>query len=417
MTIKNWLRTHTQGHTILQVCVYVLIFMLMVTFIIGHPQALAGWQYWGTLLALAALLVLNLAWAIPDPNRPRKTITAQNWAFLLLSASLILSMVWMSGDFDAAFLLAVLCMQASFKLGVWPGGVIFAAANLAAWSGLLALMGYPASTVAIVQRSLVPGLFFGLVVMTILERYSRQTKRAEALLQDLQAANAALEAARQKETDLAVAEERVRLARDIHDGLGHHLTVLAIQLQAAEKLVTRSPQAAAEAIQVSRAEAQAALEEVRHSVAVMRQSPAERQPLQEALASLAQSFDRHTGIRTRFTCSGDPREISEFARETLYRAVQEGLTNAQKHAQGVQQVAVHLVYVPGALRLSIQDDGQGPIPPEAPRDPPGFGLAGLRERVARLAGSFRGGPAAAGGFEIEICIPLAGGERDPGTAG
>jgi len=77
---------------------------------------------------------------------------------------------------------------------------------------------------------------------------------------------------------LAIAEERMRLARDIHDGLGHHLTVLSIQLQAAEKLVERNPQAAAEALRVSRSEAQAALEEVRHSVGVMRQPPAKASP-------------------------------------------------------------------------------------------------------------------------------------------
>jgi len=78
------------------------------------------------------------------------------------------------------------------------------------------------------------------------------------LLKDLQAANAALRAAHQKEKELAIAEERMRLARDIHDGLGHHLTVLSIQLQAAEKLVERNPQAAAEALRVSRSEASGA---------------------------------------------------------------------------------------------------------------------------------------------------------------
>jgi signal transduction histidine kinase len=261
-------------------------------------------------------------------------------------------------------------------------------------------------------------VLFGVLLMTLLERYSQQTKRAEALLAELQAANAALEAARQQETDLAVAEERVRLARDIHDGLGHHLTVLSIQLQAAEKLAARNPQAAAEAIQACRAEAQAALGEVRHSVAVMRQGFAEYRSLAETLQSLIQNFDRRTGIRTTFECAGEPRELPEAARETLFRAAQEGLTNAQKHAQGAQRVAVRLIYTPYAVRLAILDDGHGPSTDET-HSPAGFGLAGLRERAAQLGGSLQSGPRPApqGGFAIEISIPIGGEAHDPGAAG
>lgn len=414
--VKVWLRTYTQGQLILQGCVYLLIFLVMLTFIIGRPPALAEWQFLGTVLALAALLVLNIAWAIPDPHLPPKRKTLQTWAFLILSAILILGMLWMSAWYDVAYLLAIVCMQASGRLGVWPRGVIFSVVNIAAWSALLPWMGLPAYIVGIVIRALIPGILFGLLLMIVLERFAQQTRRAEALLKELQAANVALEAARQKETQLAVAEERVRLARDIHDGLGHHLTVLSIQLQAAEKLVARNPQAAAEAIQACRSEAQAALGEVRHSVAVMRESPAERPPLTEALAALVESFDRRAGIPTHLDCTGAPYEIPPFARETLYRAVQEGLTNVQKHALDVHAVAVRLAYAGAAVCLSIVDDGRSPIP-AVPPTASGFGLAGLRERVAQLGGSFHGGPGAAGGFTIEIGIPLERSDHDPGAAG
>ena len=235
------------------------------------------------------------------------------------------------------------------------------------------------------------------------------------MLKDLQAANAALKAAHQKEKELAIAEERMRLARDIHDGLGHHLTVLSIQLQAAEKLVERNPQAAAEAMRVSRGEAQAALEEVRRSVGVMRQSPAESQPLVEMIASLVHDFDEHTGLQSDFEHSGTPIELSDFAGQTLFRTVQESLTNIQKHARGVKHIQVKLEYSAEAIRLVVSDDGQQLA--DAPPVQSGYGLKGLRERVDQLGGEFCCGPDSSSGFQVDVSIPLQEVIRDQSSAG
>jgi len=413
--MTNWLKANLQGPLVLQNCVYLIIFLVLVTFIVNHPSDLAEWKFFGTVLALTLLFVLNLVWSVPAASISTQEKKVQAWVFLILSAILLLAVIWMSGQYDAAYLLAVLCIQAGIKQGVWPAGVIFGAANLIAWSGLLAIMGLPAAIIALL-KSVGPGVLFALLLTTLLERYARQTRRAEALLQELQRANAALEMARQKEVDLPVAEERVRLARDIHDGLGHHLTVLSIQLQAASKLADRNPQAVTEAIQVCREEAQAALEEVRHSVGLMRQGPLESRPLPEALAFLAQGFDRHTGIHTTLECSGTYQELPTYARETLYRAAQESLTNVQKHGNNVQRVSVHLRYETGFVRLSVMNDGQRPVPNHSGNQT-GFGLAGIRERVTRLGGALRVEPGARDGFELEICIPVQGGENDPGITG
>jgi signal transduction histidine kinase len=107
------------------------------------------------------------------------------------------------------------------------------------------------------------GLLFTATFSVVVMRYAEQKAHAEALLRELQVANAELAAAREREKELAVAGERLRLARDIHDGLGHHLTALNVQLQAAAKLVGRDPDRAASAIAICREEAQAALDEVR----------------------------------------------------------------------------------------------------------------------------------------------------------
>ena len=234
------------------------------------------------------------------------------------------------------------------------------------------------------------------------------------MLKDLQAANAALKAAHQKEKELAIAEERMRLARDIHDGLGHHLTVLSIQLQAAEKLVERNPQAAAEALRVSRSEAQAALEEVRHSVGVMRQPAEQSRPLVEMITSLVHDFDQHTGLKSDFEFSGSPIELSPFAEQTLFRTVQESLTNIQKHARGVKHIWVKLAYSLEAIHLVVCNDGQ-PFE-EDPSTHSGYGLKGLRERVDQLGGELCFGPDPLHGFQVEVNIPLQEVVRDQSPA-
>jgi signal transduction histidine kinase len=405
--IKAWFKTNTQGLMLLQLCVYGAVIIVLVIFLVNHSPTLAEWRFYGTVVALASLLVLNITWANPRPPASATLHIAQQWAFLVSSSILILAIVWMSGQFDAAYLLSILCIQAGFKRGVWPAGLVFGAANLAAWFVLQLAMGMPLATIVMVESYLASGIIFALLATTLLERYSNQTMRAERLLKELQSANLELKAAHQKETDLAIAQERLRLARDIHDGLGHHLTVLSIQLQAASKLVDRDPQAATEVIGICRSETQAALEEVRHSVSIMRQSPEVDRSLPDALASLAQSFGRLTGLDVRFELVGRALDLAPIARQTFYRAVQEGLTNAQKHAKNAQHIDIRLAYEAQSVRLSVQDDGQGPGAGALP-EPAGFGLEGLRERVEQLGGVFRSGPGETRGFELEICIPLRG---------
>jgi signal transduction histidine kinase len=168
--------------------------------------------------------------------------------------------------------------------------------------------------------------------------------------------------------------------------------------------VERNPQAAAKAIRLSRAETQAALEEVRNSVGMMRQSPAESQPLAEGLTNLVNDFGRNSSLQSFFEQTGSPVELSPFAKQTLYRTVQESLTNAHKHGMNVKHVWVRLEYLPEAVRLDVRDDGQTTT--AVPDRQPGYGLVGLQERVDQLGGMIRSGPGKSGGFEVEVSIPL-----------
>ena len=254
------------------------------------------------------------------------------------------------------------------------------------------------------------GLLFGIVFVITLSmgvRYTdKQRERVEHLVEELQRANGELRASQQRERELAATAERVRLAREIHDGLGHYLTVLNVQLQAAEKLIQRDTKRAEHTIAICRQQAQEALQEVRRSVAVMRQSPLDGHTLDEALAKLITEFDARSPLNAEFHMSGKPVELLTPAALTLYRTVQEGLTNAQKHGVDVHRVVVSLYYGTESTEVRVSNDGEPisqPLLEETITG--GFGLAGLRERAQQLGGSFSVGPDEDGIFVLKMTLP------------
>lgn len=351
---------------------------------------------------LAALFVLHVF--MPDLEARLGPRRGGN-LHLALCGGLWLLVSWAaldSANFNfVPFLLFMLVAQAVVALPPL-GATLYGAALLAGFSALLWLDGFTLTAIGVNLLSFSTGLIFVVVFSAVLNLYRRQTERAEALLAELTAANVALEQARQRERELAMAEERVRLARDIHDGLGHHLTALTVQLQAAARLVTRDPDRAATAIATSREVAQAALDEVRQSVAAMRRTPLDGRTLPEALADLAGDFGRRAELVTNVEVRGIPHALSSAAAQTLYRAAQEGLTNAHRHG-GASLVTIVLCYDAAVVALTVTDNGAGGI--ALPGG--GFGLAGLRERAEQLGGRLSSGPAPAGGFALRLELPLA----------
>lgn len=399
-----WLRARVlpRGSGMMIVVAYAMILSAIISFVLFNGRAsMPGWRFYGTLLALSGLLALNIGVADreavlgPQPIGP---------LFFAASSALYLLANWLGG-FSPFFpyLLLMLASQAFVNLRPLYAG-LYCLGVLGAWIGLLALWGLALGDLVgtAVQMSL--GLLFTAIFSVVITRYGEQTARAEALAQRLQAANAALAAARARERELAAAEERVHIAREIHDGLGHHLTVLNVQLQAAAKLIERDPARTADAIDLARTEAQAALAEVRRSVAAMRGTPLDGRTLHEALAALVSDFGRHADLAARFTLVGVPAELPPAAAISLYRAAQEGLTNAQKYA-GAQAVDVELTFGQASVRLCVRDDGAGQ-PANGARG--GFGLLGLRERAQQLGGDFAAGPREGGGFQLEMALPLGG---------
>jgi signal transduction histidine kinase len=400
-----WLRSRLLpgGEDTLLLAAYAMVLAALVTFTLNQRDLPAPRFYLG-LLILAAMLVLNVVTLDVEAR-----LGHDRGAQLLLAANgaLWLTVAWIaigSAHFSfVPFLLFMLVAQAVVSLPA-AGAALYVLALVGGWSAVLWVVGFTPAAIGVNLLSLSTGLIFVVVFSVVLTKYREQTRRTEALLAQLKAANAELEAARRRERELAVAEERVRLARDIHDGLGHHLTALNVQLQAAARLIERDPARAAAAVATSREVAQAALDEVRQSVAAMRRTPLDGRSLGEALAALAADFGRRADVQVAVTVTGEPAELAPAAAQTLYRAAQEGLTNAQRHG-GARSARIALTYGPATTTLAVTDDGAA----TGAAHGSGFGLAGLRERAEQLGGTLAAGPAAGGGFALTIEIPLTTG--------
>jgi signal transduction histidine kinase len=409
--VLAWLRDRLlpRGANALMIAAYTIILGALIMLIVAPPP-LPAWRFYGTILVLASLLALNMA--LPDLEASFGS-SRSDAMHLGLSAALVLLANWLGQPTAFSllpFLLFMLASQAVVMLR-FRHALLYSLLIVLGWLAIVWSWEPRLQFVANAGISLIPGMVFAMIFSIVVVRLTEQTYRAETLLRELQSANAELAAAREREKDLAVSEERVRLARDIHDGLGHHLTVLNVQLQAAAKLIERDPPRAAATIATCREVAQLALDEVRQSVAAMRRTPLDGRSLDEALRSLVADFDRHSPLAAGFEQQGAPVALAPAAAMTVYRAVQEGLTNAQKHGAAAH-VVVNLAWTPAALRVVVADDGSS----ASTAGSGGFGLAGLRERAEQLGGSLHAAARSDGGFSLELELPLERNRDDPGAA-
>ncbi|MGI8333819.1 sensor histidine kinase [Actinomadura scrupuli] len=203
--------------------------------------------------------------------------------------------------------------------------------------------------------------------------------------------------------------ERARIARELHDVVAHHISMVAVQAETARLVVPGMPAAGAERLSAIGDTARAALTEMRRLLGVLREDAkgdaADRRPqpglrLRELNELLDESREA-SATGTRLILRGSPVELDPGVELAGYRIVQEALTNARRHAPGAA-VDVELHYTGDALRLLIRDNGPGPSM-AAPAG--GHGLSGMRERAAAVGGELRAGPATGGGFLVEASLP------------
>ena len=234
-----------------------------------------------------------------------------------------------------------------------------------------------------------------------------QTRRAytDALEDRARAAEATREAVARE----AVLDERRRIARELHDVVAHHISVMGVLATGARRTLYRDPATADDTLKTIEETGRSTLREMRRLLDVLRveedapDAPVEPQPGVARLETLAEQL-RDAGLAVDLTLTGDAVTLDPGVDLTVYRIVQEALTNVLKHA-GRATARVVVSFTADSVDLEVSDDGRGPRPADESR-PDGHGLVGMRERVSLYGGRLHTGPRAAGGFLVRARIPL-----------
>lgn len=219
------------------------------------------------------------------------------------------------------------------------------------------------------------------------------------------------EQAKEDEANHRVAEERLRIARELHDAVGHHVALINVQAGALACLLDDEDRSQArESVTHIQRASEEALEDLRLTVGLLREpgavepaEPAEPVPGLDRLEELIRAF-AGAGLRVTREVTGQVRPLPEAVELTAYRVIQESLTNTRKHA-ACDTAVVRLGYAPGALRLAVEDEGN-PVTWDSRRTPAGHGIVGMRERVAALGGRLSAGPRPEGGYCVFAELPL-----------
>ena len=340
------------------------------------PGAIAGFA-----AALAALILLDLAERRRYPHRTPRGPAA---ALLLARLALFVVVVACDGSGLGRVLFVLLPFTAYFAFGraVAIGLAAGCLALLVGWFTLTEPGWYADAEYASDALMFAIGLVLALSMAAVAVEEQRGRARLAAYAAQV--------------AELSTAMERTRVARDLHDSAGHHLTAISVQLEKAAAFRDRDPAAADRALSDARLSAKRALDEIRASVRALRSPPTPLEPLLADLARRA-ADDR---FAVTLHVEGDDPSHGEAARTALYRAVQEGITNARRHGQATR-VDITVTYDPAGTTLLLADNGVGP----RGSGPGGLGLLGMRERVQALGGRVSLGRGAQGGAVLTVFLP------------
>jgi signal transduction histidine kinase len=240
---------------------------------------------------------------------------------------------------------------------------------------------------------------------------SMRTRRA--YYAELEERAARLEREREAQSKVAVAAERARIARELHDVVAHNVSVMIVQADGAAYVLDSSPEQAKQALETISTTGRQALAEMRRLLGVLRSSGGEGgeygpQPGVDQLSDLVEQC-RGAGLPVNFQVAGAPRPLPKGVELTAYRIVQEALTNTRKHGGPRAQALVRLTYRDCDLDMLIEDDGRGAaheLCTAGGADGLGHGLIGMRERIGMVGGTFDAGPRPGGGFRVSAVLPL-----------
>jgi signal transduction histidine kinase len=312
--------------------------------------------------------------------------------------------------------------------GFSGNAVLLAVLSCAAYGGrwrswacaasVLALMGYATYNAVITDFSKFEGNQLTLVVFGLSWNYVifgaswwfgavLRTRRERTA--DLEERTMQLEREREENAQRAVLDERVRIARELHDVVAHHVSVMGVQAGAARRILDKQPAKAQEALSSIEVSSRQAVDELHRLLGFLRQDSQQDdlapQPSLQQLDTLVTEM-KEAGLPVEVRIDGEVRPLPPSVDLSAYRIVQEALTNSLKHA-GPARASVTLRYTDRAVDLEILDDGRGPAP-DGGREIEGRGLVGMRERVSLHGGSLKAGRVPGGGFGVTASLPLAG---------
>jgi signal transduction histidine kinase len=296
-----------------------------------------------------------------------------------------------------------------------PGGPIYAtmfvaAFNLAAQRGTRTWLPWTAAaTVGLVASRWASDGFEAhllpvALLLLITPKLAGDAVRARRLRMETLEARVSLA---EQETMRRVAEERLRIAREVHDVVGHGLATITLRAGVADRVADRDPDEVREALRAIRQVSRESLAELGALLGVLREgedAPAERTPAPDldALPRLVDGL-REAGLEVDLQVDGNGAAVPEVVAAAGYRIVQEALTNVARHAGPNVRAHVRLSRRNGVVEVEVRDDGR-----DAPATVrPGGGLTGMRERAASLGGAFEAGRAAEGGFRVWASLPVA----------
>ncbi|MFF8914911.1 sensor histidine kinase [Streptomyces sp. NPDC015032] len=334
---------------------------------------------------------------------------------------------------EKMLLLAVAMGAAQLVFGVLPGVadfamlvIVFTVAAVgerwASWLALVCALGaaglsqlrWPSE---VPETGVLQQVFIGIVmtvpfVLAWVLGDSMRTRRA--YFSQLEERAARLEREREAQSKVAVAAERARIARELHDVVAHNVSVMVVQADGAAYVMDAAPDQARQALETISSTGRQALAEMRRLLGVLRTGDAQEsgeyvpQPDVEQIEDLVEQV-RQTGLAVDFKVEGTPRPLPSGVELTAYRIVQEALTNTRKHGGPDAGASVRLVYFDDGLGLLVEDDGRGAaheLYEDGGADGAGHGMIGMRERVGMVGGTLDAGPRPGGGFRISALLPL-----------
>lgn len=377
--------------------------------------------------SLLALGVFGLI-GVPPPNSGQRS--ALEW---LLFVSIIVPLLWRRrapvATFWAVFALFTVADAISDNLEAGFIALLIAAYALARyrsrrhlWPAAAALalaIGFNAQFEDEVLPSIIAPS--ALLAAVMLLGIYRQTRRA--YLHGLIERAERLERERDQQAKLAVAAERSRIAREMHDVIAHNLAVMVALAEGAAYSAGRAPDEAAVAMTKVSATGRQALSEMRRLLGVLRDTDTDGDPHtpapQPGIADIPELVDqvKAAGRRVTLQVSGDTVELAPGAGLAVYRIVQEALTNALKHAGPTAAVEVRLAFTPTALEIDVLDDGAGRRAAPPPVLSPGQGVPGMVERAASYDGTVDAGPDGDTGWRVHARLPITRSTRDAEVIG